>query len=507
MSVPLEIRQVKRPVNTVVIDSGREGPNRYQVLERKKVIYVKGGNPQPRNGKVIGHIVGGKFVPVEPKNNHDEDGMLSYGASAFVRSVSSDILDDLLKSFDVKTAYMILTAASLKVIRPSIKMNRYSTHYNRSFLKVWYPGMPLSKNTVSKLFENLGMDIDGTRKFFALRLDRVMNDHHVIIDGTLKEDNSCVNDLSAFSYKGRVKGARDISVLYAYDLETMEPLCSEVFPGNMIDASSFKHFIRDNDITKGIIMADKGFPITRIEDELKERPDLRYISPLKRNDKRIANNNMYDYEGVFNYGYNDRIQYKKAVIKGGSYLYSFRSNNKAQKEERDYLEERSRRHDYDDGNYRKKKETFGTIVFISDEDLKAEDVYRIYSDRWQLEVIFRQYKDTEELNTTNVQNDFSVYGAEFINFIATLLTTRMIKKADKAGLLEDMSFKDLLEDLGTAWRKVRENDTPKADDRYWVHPFSYALDELTALNLIEGIPEPPKKKRGRPRKNEFSTTV
>ena len=40
MSVPLEIRQVKRPVNTVVIDSGREGPNRYQVLERKKVIYV-----------------------------------------------------------------------------------------------------------------------------------------------------------------------------------------------------------------------------------------------------------------------------------------------------------------------------------------------------------------------------------------------------------------------------------------------------------------------------------
>ena len=381
MSVPLEIRQVKRPVNTVVIDSGRDGPNRYQVLERKKVIYVKGGNPQPRNGKVIGHITGGMFVPVDPKKNRDEDGMLSYGASAFARSVSADVLDDLLKSFDPKTAYMILTVASLKVIRPSIKMNRYSTHYNRSFLKVWYTGLPLSKNTVSKLFENVGMDIDRTKAFFTIRLERVMKDHHIIIDGTLKEDNSNVNDLSAFSYKGRVKGAKDISVLYAYDLETMEPLCSEVFPGNMIDASSFKHFIRDNDITKGISMADKGFPITRIEDELKERPDLRYISPLKRNDKRISNNRMYDYEGVFSYGYNDRIQYKKAEIKGGSYLYSFRSNNKAQKEERDYLEERSRRHDYDDGNYRKKKETFGTIVFISDEDLKAEDVYRIYGDR------------------------------------------------------------------------------------------------------------------------------
>ena len=70
-----------------------------------------------------------------------------------------------------------------------------------------------------------------------------------------------------------------------------------------------------------------------------------------------------------------------------------------------------------------------------------------------------------------------------------------------------MSFKDLLEDLGTAWRKVRENDNPKADDRYWVHSFSYALEELTALNLIEGIPAPPKKKRGRPRKDESSTNV
>lgn len=78
------------------IDSGREGPNRYQVLERKKVIYVNDGNPQPRNGKVIGHVVDGVFVPVIPKEKHDEACMLSYGVAAFVHSVSSDILEDLL---------------------------------------------------------------------------------------------------------------------------------------------------------------------------------------------------------------------------------------------------------------------------------------------------------------------------------------------------------------------------------------------------------------------------
>ena len=63
MAVPESIRKVARPVNTVVEDSGREGPNRYAVRERTGSKYVSGGNPQPHNGKVIGHIVDGVYVP------------------------------------------------------------------------------------------------------------------------------------------------------------------------------------------------------------------------------------------------------------------------------------------------------------------------------------------------------------------------------------------------------------------------------------------------------------
>ena len=57
MAVPESIRKVPRPVNTIVQDNGKEGPNRYPVRERISVTYVSGGNPQPKNGKVIGHIV------------------------------------------------------------------------------------------------------------------------------------------------------------------------------------------------------------------------------------------------------------------------------------------------------------------------------------------------------------------------------------------------------------------------------------------------------------------
>ena len=34
----------------------------------------------------------------------------------------------------------------------------------------------------------------------------------------LKTDNSKVNDFSAFSRKGRIKGSKDISLLYAFNI-------------------------------------------------------------------------------------------------------------------------------------------------------------------------------------------------------------------------------------------------------------------------------------------------
>lgn len=107
-----------------------------------------------------------------------------------------------------------------------------------------------------------------------------------------------MNDLSAFSYKARTRECSEVSVLYAYDIELMEPVCAEVFPGNSIDTSSYPTFIRDNDIRKGIIVADKGFPPGRIREEPEKRPDLHFLTPLKRNDARISDNGMLSFEGV-----------------------------------------------------------------------------------------------------------------------------------------------------------------------------------------------------------------
>ena len=63
MGIPLEIRRVKRPVNTVITTNGTNSAKRYAVRERIGVKYIPGGNPQPIYGKIIGHIIDFKFVP------------------------------------------------------------------------------------------------------------------------------------------------------------------------------------------------------------------------------------------------------------------------------------------------------------------------------------------------------------------------------------------------------------------------------------------------------------
>ena len=111
------------------------------------------------------------------------------------------------------------------------------------------------------------------------------------------------------------------------------------------------------------------------------------------------------------------------------------------------------------------------------------------------------YKGDEGLSATNIQGDFSVIGEEFVNFIATILTSRMAKKADEAGLLDTMSYGELMDDLSSAWISAKgESVKPKDNDRHWIHTLPSVMDELVKLDLATCTRE--KRKPGRPRKEK-----
>ncbi|MGB4405842.1 MAG: transposase [Sphaerochaeta sp.] len=387
MGVPQDIRNVDRPRNTIVDDSGREG-----------------GNPQPGNGKVM---------------------------------------------------------------RPGIADDRYSNYYGRTFVSEYYPNVAMGKNTVGSLFKRLGMDGSKRKAFYASRLGRVSSDHHIAIDGTLKQDTSTANDLFAFSHKARARGCRVVPVICAYDMETVEPLCAEAFPGNSMDATSFSAFISDNNITEGIIVADKGFPISAIEEDLKDRPRLHFISPIKRNDRRIATNGVLASDEVLT-GTDKSVVTRKVALKNGRYLYAFRDRYLGGKEERSVIAKAKRKKSFDSEKYLSHWDRYGLIVFESDLDLSPSQVYKGYEDRWLLKLLFAQYKGEEFLDPTNVQGDYSLIGEEFVNFVA-----------------------------GSTGR-------PSSDDRKWVHTLPSVLASLEKLGLSEPLVKEPKKV-GRPKKEKVET--
>ena len=106
----------------------------------------------------------------------------------------------------------------------------------------------------------------------------------------------------------------------------------------------------------------------------------------------------------------------------------------------------------------------------------------------------RFYKSACEFDETRVQDDYSVIGSEFCDFLSTVLTFRLIKQFDRAGLLLDRTYKKLMAVLerakkakveGEDWQLIRINPSQE--------------EILQKLSLIPAPENPPKKKPGRPK--------
>lgn len=500
MPIPADILAVERPKNTVVYAYGKN-KDRYGVKQRIGCKYKNGKN-YPVNGPTVGHIINGEYVPIE--NNSPQPismadiSIKEWGGVQLCLDLIDDLRKELLQLYNQKDTNKILAIAILRVLHPGITNCELKEKYDESFLSEFLPDTALSRNTVSTFLNNLGKTYDRIISFMRLRAGKVGIDHHLLVDGTLKTNDSTQNTLSEFSRKARLKGRSDLSVLYAFDLEKMEPVCSQCFPGNMLDLTAYEDFVRTNGIKNGILVGDKGFPMKSIEAVLNETPELHYFNPLLRSSSLAKEYEMYDFDGVMEgqngfLGRPEPIQYKKQkLMHKKKWLYSFRDPDRAAVEENDWLD-KHRGEKYDGAKYAQKKELFGTVVFESDVDLSVEDAWKTYSYRWQIEIVMRYYKDALGFDVTCVQDDYSVLGSEFIDFISTVITFHLINLFDEKHLFENLTYKKIMRILERA-KKIRVNGE-------WVLT-KMNPSQIELLQKLELLPAPEvvKKKRGRPPK-------
>ena len=133
-------------------------------------------------------------------------------------------------------------------------------------------------------------------------------------------------------------------------------------------------FIRENKIEKGIIVADKGFPSSRLADELKRHPGLHFLTPVRRNDVNIEKLELLKFDGVLA-GTKQQVLYAKRKSVSGRFFYSFKDTGLESSEQKDYLNHRLRHNDFNNENVSGKERKFGLIVFESDQDLSPKSAY------------------------------------------------------------------------------------------------------------------------------------
>ena len=421
MPIPEEILAVPRPKSTRVKKYGE----RYLVIKRTSK-YVN-GRAVPVELGTIGEIVNGEYVEIrkEPRRKSSHVDIKDYGEVALFDNSCHDLYKEIAGVFDAVTAKRLYIIAILRCAYPDIKDRDLKFFYETSFLSEMYPGVHLSENTVSDFLQKVGMEYRYIHQFMENRIFRMLG-KNLVVDGMLKDNNSITNMFSEYSRKGAKKGSKDVSLTYAYDPETKEPVAVYPQPGNMLDLTSIQGFVEDYHIKQCLLVMDKGYYSNENLTKLRQIEGLSYIIPLKTSSKKITQNGMdSSYSSVLN-GYKEAtVLYKKVKVNDDCYLYGFRDPKTAYEQEVGYIEFSQKKGTYSEEKFLNKKNEFGLIVFESRSDLDPFEVYRAYAGRWEIEVMFDMFKNIIDLDTVNVHGNYRLYATEFINYISVIASVRV----------------------------------------------------------------------------------
>jgi len=496
MTVPEEIRKIERPTNTIIVPYGKD-KDRYAVKIRVGCRSVN-GRKIPIDGPIIGHIIDGKFVPKTeiPGIKFSETDYKRWADVQLFMNNSKDILEGLREVYNNEDALKIYSIALLRALDADINDYELSCEYKGSWLSETYPGVALSKNTVSDFLYDLGRTCSRISLFMQKRTASVSANCHLAVDGTLKSNESTVNTFSDYSRKALKKGTKDISVVYAYNIETGEPVCSKAYPGNQIDISLLDDFIRTNKVDKGIIIADKGFSQNAAKAAFAERPELHFLIPLRRDSSYIGKYRMYDYNNTL--ADHPGITCRKEKTVDGKYLYSYHDAQLASNEETTWTKNKE---DCDPSELNEKRKMFGSIVFISDVDMDLSVAYAAYEERWEIELMFRFYKDILKFDQTKVHEDCSVIGTEFINFLSVLIVCRIRKVFSGIEMIDGVPY-------DTVMKKLKRVTKIKESDGTWTfRKITEGEKELiTELGLMPRMVDV-KNPVGRPRKGSIEAKI
>lgn len=453
MAIPEDILAVARPKSTIV----RQRGNRYVVIKRtsKRI----NGKPVPVDLGTVGEIVNGEFVEGSYTRKKYGVDIKDYGEVALCDKFGKGLLHELAKVWNLDDAKRLYVIALLRASYGDIMNRDLQIQYLCSFASELYPGVHLSETATAGFLVEIGKAYSLICEFMRNRVS-AFTGGNMVIDGMLKDYNAKTGSLSEFSRKGAKKGSKDISLLYAFNPLTREPIAAKPYTGNMLDQTAIDDFVAEYEIKNGLMVFDKGFYNEKLFERVDRMDGLDYLIPLKQNSAFIKNYKMDEPTQPLKDYKDGTILYKKERMSNGKFLYSFRDPKAASEQEIGYVQQANKKNNFKAENYAEKKSLFGLIVFKSKADLDPLIVYLAYAQRWSVETLFWLYKNIVDRDTVNVHSDYSVYATELINFLSVVITTRVKNEFVKLELNKKYSYKEIFRYL-SKYKKVRTKEGGK----------------------------------------------
>lgn len=502
MSVPEAIRKIPRPVNTVVVDNGKDSPLRYAVRTRLRSRYVPGKNPRPRNGRVIGHITDGRFVPLREEPATPKNSLLSYGACALIRTLTSDLYTQLSEVYDPALANAVMTAASLRVLRPAAAPGRGSWYYLHSYLSRFYPDTNLSSTAVKTLLKTLGAKSDRRLRFYHLRASASSEHCLTLAIRRAPAEYSASQKFYNFPATLAEEVPASAAVLYAYDLESLEPVWAEVFQNGNIEPRDLELFLGIPELSGRHILLSRDFTKQPLKPVPPRQTPLLLVKPLKRKHLRSYCGQFSEWDGPLD-SPTEQVQYKMFPLKDGEMVCLFRDPRTAAAAAAaaaatlNAETNRKKLKGSGPADEPGKKAQTG-LCGCSCTGIVPPETLRLFLAEKKLRELILRYcappevpEKREDAKTNEDEgNDAAAAGAEFISFIAAIIAGRILRKAAGCGQLQHHSLGELLDRLCAVHRSADAPYPPRNRDGYWVNQGGLTMEELENLGLCGPAPAP-----------------
>ena len=119
------------------------------------------------------------------------------------------------------------------------------------------------------------------------------------------------------------------------------------------------------------------------------------------------------------------VEYHEEITDGKKVIF-YRDLSQNALESTDYLG-KVESGKYTMGSYQEKKDRFGTIVLESNLDKSAEEIYKLYKRRWNIETFYDYYKNRLDVNTLHLNDYYKTQGLSFIMLVTSLIYSSFTK--------------------------------------------------------------------------------